>query len=214
MAQLSLANPWPTREMSGVEVLVEHTYPFDSKKFLPVPMNTKNTLKRAPSLLRPPKTFTLWIIGQSENNGMTELIQTVYKISGVRQTTNDRTHEFVVVQTVEEAENWCTTNSMKIRQSGSLFKVVTVWSVSPSRNAVDVIRLVRAQEPQIPILIYTNKREEVQPALEFPNVNATDVMFELQEFIGMSQDTQWNDGYAVLNVSTSALPIKGSGYQS
>ncbi|CAF4206682.1 unnamed protein product, partial [Rotaria magnacalcarata] len=29
VAQLSLANPWPTREMSGVEVLVENTFPYD-----------------------------------------------------------------------------------------------------------------------------------------------------------------------------------------
>ena len=37
VAQLSLANPWPTREMAGAEVLVEDYFPLDEKTFLPLP---------------------------------------------------------------------------------------------------------------------------------------------------------------------------------
>jgi len=37
VAQLSLANPWPTREMAGAEVLLEDYFPLDEKTFLPLP---------------------------------------------------------------------------------------------------------------------------------------------------------------------------------
>ncbi|CAF1153605.1 unnamed protein product [Adineta ricciae] len=37
VAQLSLANPWPTREMAGDEILVENYFPLDGKTFLPLP---------------------------------------------------------------------------------------------------------------------------------------------------------------------------------
>ncbi|CAF4866785.1 unnamed protein product, partial [Rotaria sp. Silwood2] len=40
--------------------------------------------------------------------------------------------------------------------------------------AIDVIRAVRSELSRVPVLIFTNKRDEIQGALEFPNVIATD----------------------------------------
>ncbi|CAF1045237.1 unnamed protein product [Adineta steineri] len=37
VAQLSLANPWPTREMAGAEVLLEDYFPLEQKTWLPLP---------------------------------------------------------------------------------------------------------------------------------------------------------------------------------
>jgi hypothetical protein len=46
-------------------------------------------------------------------------------------------------------------------------------------------------------LVFTNKLEETQPALEFPNVMATGEEYELKEFVGVNQETQWNAGCQV-----------------
>ena len=37
VTQLSLASPWAIREMSGIEIRVQDTFPFDHKFFLSIP---------------------------------------------------------------------------------------------------------------------------------------------------------------------------------
>ncbi|CAF4369735.1 unnamed protein product, partial [Rotaria sordida] len=66
VAQLSLANPWPTREMSGVEVLVEDIFPYDLKNVLPIPIVTHLSLRRTPSIMIRYSFHTLWIIGDKK----------------------------------------------------------------------------------------------------------------------------------------------------
>ncbi|UJR19544.1 hypothetical protein I4U23_022674 [Adineta vaga] len=43
IAQLSMADPATPRELSDVEILVEDTFPFDSRNYLPKPKSTTNT---------------------------------------------------------------------------------------------------------------------------------------------------------------------------
>jgi hypothetical protein len=50
MAQPALANPWPTRKMGGIEVVVEDTFPFDQNNFLSVLKPTKKSFARNPSV--------------------------------------------------------------------------------------------------------------------------------------------------------------------
>ncbi|CAF3375581.1 unnamed protein product [Rotaria socialis] len=49
VAQLSLANPWPTREMAGPEVLVEDYFPMDEHKLLPLPSTGAHVAATGPS---------------------------------------------------------------------------------------------------------------------------------------------------------------------
>ena len=189
VAQLSLANPWPTREMGGVEILVQDTFPYDPANFLPVPALLKKMLTNMPSVLIRRRYISLWVVGESTTDHVEKLI------ADTRVAMRDNADvQLNVVNTIKEAVSWIVSNRQAIRQAGTLFKVVTAWSLSASTNAVDVIRAVRGEEPRVPVLIYTNRHEETQPALEFPNVSATDLVFDLYEFIGINQETQWNGG--------------------
>ena len=199
VAQLSLANPWPTREMSGVEVLVEDTYPYDFKNFLPVPELTSMISSRLPTLIIRYRFVNLWIIGDRIDDNIGDLISDIKNSPNFRKisTNTDKVYELIIVQTVREASEWIKSNKKLIDQPDVRFKVITVWKVDGDQTAVDVIRAVRSQTPRVPILVFTNKLEETQPALEFPNVMATGEEYELKEFVGVNQETQWSAGCQV-----------------
>ena len=72
----------------------------------------------------------------------------------------------------------------------TLFKVITGWAIGENQTAIDVIRAVRAESPRVPVLIFTNRREETQQASEYLNVMVTDTEFELKEVVGIQQETQ------------------------
>ncbi|CAF1166191.1 unnamed protein product [Rotaria sordida] len=74
--------------------------------------------------------------------------------------------------------------------------------IQNDKTAIDVIRAVRSKLSRIPVLIFTNKLDEIQAALEFPNVIATDKEFEVKEFVGVKQETQWNAGCRTSYIQT------------
>ena len=191
--------------MGGVEILVQDTFPYDPANFLPAPTSAplKRMVPQMPSVLVRRRYVALWVVGESISDHTAKLItdtralvksNSSSKLDAGASIGGDADVQFTVVSTIKEALDWIVTNRQVIRQAGTLFKVVTAWSLSASSNAVDVIRAVRGEEPRVPVLIYTNRREETQPALEFPNVSATDLVFDLYEFIGINQETQWNGG--------------------
>ena len=215
VAQLSLANPWPTREMGGLEVLVEHTFPYDRKNFLPVPMTAitpPSNVKQSPVVIIRNRFISLWVIGTKKMENIEKLIENIQKSENFAKTSNNSEglHQLKVVQTIEEAKIWINSNREAIRKPHIRFKVVTLWTINDNQTAVDVIRAVRSQLPRAPVLIFTNKHEETQPALEFPNVMETDTEFELKEFIGINQETQWNAGCQTSRPKTASLPDKNS----
>ncbi|CAF1354649.1 unnamed protein product [Adineta steineri] len=192
VAQLSLANPWPTREMGGIDVLVEDTFPFDPKNFVEVPQPKKNPITHTPTILVQQRFLSLWIINKPMSKDVETLVDTV------RNLPKETFIELAVVHTIEQAMEWMSVNRKSLQTPGTSFKVVLAWSLINSMIAVDFIRAVRAKESHVPVLIFTNKREEIQAALQFSNVTATDMPFDLYEFVGVNQETQWNTGCRVV----------------
>ncbi|CAF4178076.1 unnamed protein product, partial [Rotaria sordida] len=193
VAQLSLANPWPTREMSGIEVLVEDTFPFNQQQFLPVPTMSKVTSDRSPSIIVRHRFLILWIVGDTMSENIKQIIDSIQvspnfanpstttvtkTINQLQNSSMEGFHKLHVVHTIEEAQKWMKENRESLRRQDTLFKVITTWSLNKEKTAVNAIRAVRADVPRVPVLIYTHKCEEIQSALEFPNVIATDMAFE------------------------------------
>ncbi|CAF1461666.1 unnamed protein product [Adineta steineri] len=198
VAQLSLANPWPTREMSGTEVSVEDIFPFNQQQFLPVPTLGKLTSDRPPSKIIIQHHFLiLCITGDNMSENTKKIIDSI-QTSPNFANPSTTAHELHVVRTIEEAQEWIANNNERLGKQGILFKVITTWSLNKQKTAVDVIRAVRAVATRAPVLIFTNKSEDTQPALQFPNVIATYEVYELYEFVGINQETQWNPGCPVL----------------
>ncbi|CAF0735127.1 unnamed protein product [Adineta ricciae] len=197
VAQLSLANPWPTREMSGAEVLVEHTFPYDVRNFLPIPkVNFTASLEQTPSIILRYRFLILWIVGHEKLEQIDTLvrdIQTSPNYSKASIDANDN-HQLAVVRNIDEAVAWMKANREDIRKKETLFKVVTVWQIKANETAVDTIRAVRSESSRVPVLIFTGKHETAQAALEFPNVMTSDTEYELKEFVGVKQEAQWNPG--------------------
>jgi hypothetical protein len=216
VAQLSLANPWPTREMGGIEVLVEGIFPYDLNKFLPVPVPAithTNVDRPAKAVIIRYRFIILWIIGEKKVEMIENLIQDIQKSPNFTRTSSnvDNIHQLHVVQTIEKAKEWIRSNRELIRKPDIRFKVITQWTIKDNQTAVDVIRAVRSEVPRAPILIFTNKHEETQPALEYPNVMETDMEFELKEFVGINQETQWDTGCRIgtlRNDSKSPAPTR------
>ncbi|CAF1308828.1 unnamed protein product, partial [Adineta ricciae] len=181
IAQLSLANPWPTREMSGADVLVEGTYPFEQQNFLAVPRMNHKSLAPKPSVLFRQRFVSLWIVSESND----DIIKNLPKVTST---------DIRVVRTIDAAKKWLVKNRESLHERGNLFKVVIIWSEMNQLIAIDFITTIRTQEAHTPILVFTNKRDEIQSALEFPNVTATDTLFDLYEFVGINQEAQWNAG--------------------
>ena len=208
VAQLSLANPWPTREMSGADVLVEHTFEYDLKHFLPVPTLFRLSLQRTPSVSIRYRFLILWIMEDNQVEGIQTLITDIPHVQETSKlfTNSDHRHQLIRAKSIGEAEDWVKSNKNLIRQRDVIFKVVTAWIMSDDKTAIDVIRAVRSESSWVPVLIFTNKSEETQAALEFPNVLVTDNDFEVKEFVGLNQATQWSEGCRVSHVST---PLKG-----
>ncbi|CAF5007278.1 unnamed protein product, partial [Rotaria sp. Silwood1] len=208
VAQLSLANPWPTREMSGVEVLVEHTFPYDLKQFLPVPTVTYLSQQPTPSVLTHYSFHILWITSDKNTETVDNLIKDIQNSLNTPKllTHMGCEHKLDVFQTIEEAQQWLKTNQELIRQPHIRFKVVTSWTIQKDKTAIDVIRAVRAELARVPVLIFTNKHDEIQAALEFPNVIVTDKEFELKEFVGIKQETLWNTGCRVSHKDDTSQP--------
>jgi len=211
VAQLSLANPWPIQKMSGAEVLVETTFPPSQQQFSPEPEARQVTLNRTPTILVRPRFLILWVVGDTIDESTQKLIDTIQTSSefadpsSITAPTTEQLfkssveglHKLHVVPTIEQAQQWIAANREKIRQQDTHFKVITALVLNKKQTAVDVLLAVRVQAPRVPILIYTNKHEETQTALQYPNVIATNMAFELYEFVGIKQDTQWSTGYPV-----------------
>ncbi|CAF1374486.1 unnamed protein product [Adineta steineri] len=211
VAQLSLANPWPTREMSGTDVLVEDTFPFNQQLFLPKPTIGKVTSDRPASIIIQHRFVILCITGDKMSKNTKKIIdsiQTSPKFTNSSTTATVTTnqpqnspmgsfHELYIVRTVREAQKWIAENRQRLETHDTLFKVITAWSLNEGKTAVDVIHAVRAGASHVPVLIFTDKREEAQQALAFPNVIATYQVYELYEFVGINQETQWNPGCPV-----------------
>ena len=199
VAQLSLANPWPTREMSGAEVLVEHTFPYDLNSFLPLPATGLTKIDRRPTMIIRYRFINLWVIGTKINPTIDNLVRDIQGSPNFNKTSANagKVHQLIVVRTAEEANAWIKSNRDLIEKADVRFKVITLWTIQTNQCAVDVIRAVRSETPRVPVLIFTNKFEETKPALEFPNVMATVEEYELKEFVGVNQETQWNPGCRV-----------------
>jgi hypothetical protein len=210
VAQLTLANPWPTREMSGVEVLVEDTFPYDLKNFSAVPTTSHVTREYHPSVLVRRRFVILWVTGDKKMENVEELVQNIQSSKGFAKSSGstDGVDQLIAVQTIEEVKEWIKANKESIRKPDVNFKVVTLWTIKDDQTAVDVIRAVRSEFPRVPVLIFTAKYEETRPALEFPNVMATDMEYELKEFVGINQETQWNPGVEVSSQPTPPNPGK------
>lgn len=207
VAQLSLANPWPTREMSGADVLVEKTFPYDLKGFLPVPTGILPLLTRTPTIVIRYRTVTLWVVGTRRTDDTDRLIRTIRQSSNFNKDTasTNQLYELITASTIDEAVDWVKKNRDLIQRPEVRFKVVTSWTIQDGQSAIDVIRAVRAQTARVPILIFTNRLSETQAALEFPSVIASDQEYELKEFVGVTQETQWNPGLEIRSPPTPTL---------
>ena len=211
VAQLSLANPWPTREMSGADVLVEQIFPYDLKSFLPVPTGALPILTRTPTVVVRYRTVTLWVVGTKKTDDTDRLISSIRQSPNFTKDTanTDQNYELIAVTTIEEAVDWVKKNRTLIQRPEVRFKVVTTWNIRDGQSAIDVIRAVRAETARVPILIFTNKLSETQAALEFPSVMASDQEYELKEFVGANQETQWNPGLEIRPPPSSPPPKSG-----
>ncbi|CAF0922694.1 unnamed protein product [Didymodactylos carnosus] len=205
VAQLNLALPWPTREMGrGSEVLVEKTYPLDHSKYLPVPTPTlpKSTEQKHVTTtlvnLAEERNVILWL--KSSNDVLNNtLIESIEKPNTPLRVV--RRYEIYYVDSIENVKSWLEQHKSVITKSGVLFKVITPWYITEDKTAVDVIRTVRSSIAHTPIVIYTNRREETNGALQFPNVMSTDDMYDVYEFIGIDSGTQWADGFATKSIA-------------
>jgi hypothetical protein len=218
VAQLSLANPWPTREMSGAEVFVQDIFPFSQQQFLPIPEADRVTVHNSLPTIPFRHRFILWIVGDKIDEStkvMINKIRASSKFADPSSTTANGTdqlynssieglHKLYVVHTIAQAQDWIVANRATILQQNIRFKVITAWSLNQTQTAVDVIQAVRTQIPHVPTLVFTNKHEETQPTIEFPYVIITDKKSNLYEFVGIKQDTQWNTGYPVSFLETTA----------
>ncbi|CAF0995376.1 unnamed protein product [Rotaria sordida] len=207
VAQLSLANPWPTREMSGVEVLAEDIFPYDCKKFLPAPTVTGLSLQRPPSTMIRYSFHILWIIGDKKIESIENLIKDIQNSQNTPtlSTYTDCDYEMTIVKTIEDAQQWIKTNQELIQKPHIRFKVVTRWKTPNDKAAIDVIRAIRSEISQVSVLIWTNKLDEIQAALEFPNVTVTNKKFEVKEFVGGKQEAQWNAGCRVSHIQNNEM---------
>ena len=203
IAQLSLTNPWPTREMSGVEVVVEDMFPFDTNNFLPVPTNiTSIETPRLPTQIIQQRFVNLWIVGIEKSHSIEKLINEIQNSPKFRSTISSiqPLHRLFIVKTVDEAKDWIKSNQSIIQETGTKFKVVTTWKIEEHKTAIDVIEAVRSEVAHVPILILTNKIEQTRAASEFPNVLVTDQKYDLKVFVGVDQETQWNPGCLVKTI--------------
>jgi hypothetical protein len=223
VAQLSSADPWPTKEMSGDEILVERFFPFSQQQFLPVPEISQVTFVRQPSIPARHCFFILWIVGDEMPEETKKLIDTIEKspsfadLSSSSITTTAKTidqyrsssakdlYKLDVVHTIEESQKWIKENSERLQQEDTFFKVIITWSLNKEITAINVIRAVRAEAPRVPVLIYTKNPEEIQSLLQFPNVITTYNEFELYEFVEINQETQWNPGCRVSHLNDDPL---------
>jgi len=203
IAQLSLTNPWPTREMSGVEVVVEDMFPFDTNNFLPVPTNiTSIETPRLPTQIIQQRFVNLWIVGIEKSHSIEKLINEIQNSPKFRSTISSiqPLHRLFIVKTVDEAKDWIKSNQSIIQETGTKFKVITTWKIEEHKTAIDVIEAVRSEVAHVPILILTNKIEQTRAASEFPNVLVTDQKYDLKVFVGVDQETQWNPGCLVKTI--------------
>ena len=203
IAQLSLTNPWPTREMSGVEVVVEDMFPFDTNNFLPVPANiTSIETPRLPTQIIQQRFVNLWIVGIEKSHSIEKLIIEIQNSPKFRSTISSipPLHRLFIVKTVDEAKDWIKSNQSIIQETGTKFKVITTWKIEEHKTAIDVIEAVRSEVAHVPILILTNKIEQTRAASEFPNVLVTDQKYDLKVFVGVDQETQWNPGCLVKTI--------------
>jgi hypothetical protein len=185
--------------MSGVEVLVEDTFPYDLKNFLPVPELSPIIPQRLPTRIVRYRFVNLWIIGDKKDDNIDKLIEEIQTSQNFLKTSTnaDKVYQLIIVQTAQKASEWIKSNRELINDADVRFKVITLWRLDGDQTAVDVIRAVRSESPRVPVLVFTNKVEETQPALEFPNVMATIEEYELKEFVGVNQEPQWNPGCPV-----------------
>ena len=206
VAQLSLANPWPTREMSGADVRVEDTFPYDSRDFLPIPAAQHVTLNHIQSTVAPYHSLTLWIMRDDQTEGVQNLIADLQNAADLSNNT-DHPHQLVRIHTIEEAQQWFQDNQGLVQQRDVIFKVVTEWTIDNNKTAINIIRTVRSNSSWAPVLIFTNQYEETQAALEFPNVTIAVNKVEVKEFVGLNQETQWGAGYEIeMVVEPPVLP--------
>ena len=179
--------------MSGVEVLVEDAFPYDPKGFLPVPSTGLALLERTPTIRSvQDRCVVLWILGEKSTMKLEQLIDEIQKSPRFLQSSakKDNQYQLFVVKTLEQAKEWLQTNRKMFDRVDTLFKIITGWAIGENQTAIDVIRAVRAESPRVPVLIFTNRREETQQASEYLNVMVTDTEFELKEVVGIQQETQ------------------------
>ncbi|UJR20374.1 hypothetical protein I4U23_023506 [Adineta vaga] len=217
VAQLSLANPWPTEEIEDVEVFVEDIFPFRQDQYLPVPRlrevissQRENDYYHYYHHHHHHRYFILWIVGDIMNKHTEKLINSIPilpKFANHSFVTNDIIHQshgprhiLHVVNTIKEAQDWMQTPEIRknIQRKDVRFRVITEGSLNDYQSAVDVIRTIRAEVPHAPVLIISNKHEDMRSAGEFPNVIIIDTVFELYEFFGINQAIQWDQNYRVL----------------
>ncbi|CAF4621546.1 unnamed protein product, partial [Rotaria sp. Silwood2] len=199
VAKLALANPWPTREMSEDEIRVEDTFPDNLIKFLPVPKITRPSFQRR-ALIRIRYNFKiLWIIGDNSTQNIVNLFKDIENSQHTLGSSANQDYDCQMIsfQTIEKAKQWLVANQESLKQSHIRLKVVTLWTIENDKTTIAIIRAARSIYSNTPVLIFTNKHEEVRAALEFPNVVATDNEFQVKEFVGIHAERLWNPGYQV-----------------
>jgi 2-polyprenyl-6-methoxyphenol hydroxylase-like FAD-dependent oxidoreductase len=211
VAQLSLANRWPTREMSGDEIRVETYFPFNQNQFLPVPAVPETgqvTFDRQPSHRARHRFLIVWFVGDEMSEKTKKLIDTIRTSpnfadpsSSTAQTTNhshnlsvEGFHKLQVVPTIKKGQKWIEENRGSIQQEDTFFKVITAWSLNKEKTALNVIQAVRSKVLNVPVLIYMDKREEIRSVRRYGNVIASEMPSDVYEFVGIDQETQWNPG--------------------
>ncbi|CAF1188395.1 unnamed protein product [Rotaria sordida] len=208
VTKLALANAWPTREMNGVEVLVEDMFPINQQSCLSLPKSAhKKPLTCQPTIASRRRFRILWIDGDTINESTQELIATIRAspefvdlssmlAQGSVQSYSSSVNilnKLDVFPTTISALNWIRENRKTIDEPDIRVKVIIRWPLHENKELVDVIRNIRTQVSRVPILVYTNEYEDTQMAFEFPSVIITNTTSDLYEFVGINQETQWDD---------------------
>ncbi|CAF4957082.1 unnamed protein product, partial [Rotaria sp. Silwood1] len=212
VTELALANAWPTREMNGVEVLVEDMFPVSQQSCLSLPKSVhKKPLTRQPTIASRRRFLILWIDGDTINKKLSSespILEPCRSISSnmvskqfllwVDSQGNDptatenihRNHPLLEIHfspTLAEASTFLKTNLHNLKQREKMLVICRGYYVSEQKNLIDVKNLIDNvfDSTEIPLCVYTRSREKLLQSMSHipPQVEVTNLRSELLDFI-------------------------------
>ncbi|CAF0919555.1 unnamed protein product [Didymodactylos carnosus] len=186
--ELNLANPWPTREMSGQEVLIQDTYPNETIHYFTVPTKIlvpKPSLStRTANIHR--RIIILWIKTEAKHELLINSIENSPKF--LSTVPAFRRNELHVVRSITEITQWLNDRKTLVNLPITRFKVI----IDQQPTSLELVELVRTYAKHAPILIFTKEEETI--TLDFPNILLTHLVVDIYEFVELTVDPQWKEG--------------------